>query len=118
MADDVQSDAELKSGADDSVGTVKLLLKMLGSEAARRESAGFLRESVRILRGDSEVDLTRDPRFRDETWEKNPVYRRLGQSYLALCKSLHQVVGDVDTDWQDRERAKLLLEVGEAMLAL
>src|ERR1700736_3512410 len=52
--------------------------------AVARETAILSRELVRISRGSSQVAPdAKDRRFADPAWRTNPLYRRIGQSYLA-----------------------------------
>lgn len=47
-----------------------------------------------------------DRRFADPAWVTHPVYRRLGQAYLAVERAIGQAVEDADIDWSTRERAR------------
>lgn len=77
------------------------------SEETRR----LARELVSILRGKSNLRLDpADPRFKDPAWSQHPVFRRLGQAYVAFCKAVEGSRRE-DLDEQDRERWRLLADV-------
>jgi polyhydroxyalkanoate synthase len=64
-----------------------------------RASTTLSAELVRILLGRSGLRPERgDWRFKDPTWNDNPVYRRLAQTYLASC-------GAADTMLEEIERS-------------
>ncbi len=79
-------------------------------KALRRESERVLREAGTIIKGKSELDYGRDRRFSDPAWRENPIYRRLGQSYLAFCRSLENLVEDDRGDPMRHQKAKLLVD--------
>jgi polyhydroxyalkanoate synthase len=65
-------------------------------------------EWARVLIGKStRVVPAKDPRFSDPAWRDHPLYRRLGQGYLAFCDAADAVAGD-SRSWRTRERAKFL----------
>lgn len=85
--------------------------------AVARESVVFGAELAKIAVGASDIEPDkRDWRFRDDAWSHNAFYRRLSQSYLALCRGAERVVND-DADWRTRERAKFAVEVATTALA-
>ncbi|WP_243418096.1 PHA/PHB synthase family protein [Actinomycetospora cinnamomea] len=57
------------------------------------------------------VPVEKDGRFKDPTWEENPVYWGLRQQYLALVQTLHDLVGAAGLDESSRERASMLMDV-------
>lgn len=70
------------------------------------------RKLVDILARRAEIAPdSRDPRFRDDAWRSNPIYRQLMQSYLALNESLGEWVEDLELDEVDRLRADFLLRL-------
>lgn len=52
----------------------------------------------------------RDRRFADEAWAKNPLLRRLVQSYLASGATAAQLVSDAGLNWRDARRVEFLLD--------
>ena len=76
------------------------------------ESAGLAAELAKVSVGRSGVEPARgDWRFKDPTWRENPVYRRVGQSYLAASRALEGIIDAEDLDWKTAERARLLVSI-------
>ena len=76
-----------------------------------RRTAGLAAELAKIAAGRSEVAPDkRDRRFKDPAWAGNPVYRRIGQSYLASAATLDGLVSDADLDWADERRVRFAAE--------
>ncbi len=48
-----------------------------------------------------------DRRFGDPAWERNWLFRRLLQSYLALGETVDGLVSDAEVDWRAERRARL-----------
>ncbi|MBT8107976.1 MAG: alpha/beta fold hydrolase [Gammaproteobacteria bacterium] len=85
--------------------------------AVARETAVLGAELARIAVGKSAIEpQPRDWRFKDDAWEQNAFYKRLGQSYLAMSRGIKGVVNE-DADWRNRERARFALEVLSSALA-
>ena len=59
----------------------------------------------------------RDRRFADPAWTRNPVLRRIMQTYLAASRTTDQIVGDVSLGWPDDARIRFLTENVEQALA-
>jgi len=58
----------------------------------------------------------KDRRFKDESWENNPAYKYIMQSYLALQESFDEWVDSNDFDELDQRRARFLLRmVGDSV---
>ena len=75
-------------------------------------------ETGKVLAGRSDIAPDRrDWRFKDETWQRHPGYRRLMQTYLAWCEAVTDAVADADLDWRDRYRAEFLAELVTAAAA-
>ena len=84
-----------------SIGGLATRPRRVASEVARigRELGG-------IIAGDSSLASTNgDKRFSDLAWTENPVYRRLGQGYLALVAGAHRMVDDADLNPLETQRA-------------
>ncbi|WP_028660040.1 PHA/PHB synthase family protein [Nocardioides insulae] len=58
-----------------------------------------------------------DKRFADPAWTENPLYRRLGQAYLALEQAISAAVEDAEVDWATRERARFAAGILASTLA-
>lgn len=59
----------------------------------------------------------KDRRFDDQAWRDNPLFRRLGQSYLAWGAALDKWLDEVDMEGIERERARYLIDVAKDVLA-
>jgi polyhydroxyalkanoate synthase len=72
------------------------------------QSVKLGRELAEIFWGLSQRALPeKDSRFADAAWQKNPVYRRVAQSYFAFCDAV-DAVATSHPDWRKRERDKFL----------
>jgi polyhydroxyalkanoate synthase len=72
-----------------------------------REAGGLARELVRISVGSSCVAPAKgDWRFADPTWSENPVYRRIGQAYLAFSGSMDRLVDEAEKPGRDPDKAR------------
>ncbi len=123
-----QSDLELVEAAIEALtGALPVALSPTQGLAAARRLAGTVIRQPRALtrRG---VDLTaqlarvavgtsgiepdrKDARFADPAWRENPLYKRLGQSYLAWNRAVHGVVDDLDLDEKSKLRAQFVLKL-------
>jgi len=70
------------------------------------------KELVEIAKGNSELEPDRrDRRFKDETWHKNPIYKRGLQSWLAMRKELKGWIEDSGATEPDKVRANFMLDI-------
>jgi polyhydroxyalkanoate synthase subunit PhaC len=80
-----------------------------------REVSGLGLELARIAAGRSQVEpRPRDRRFADPAWRENPLYHRIGQSYVAAADVLQKVVEEYARTTQRHgraERARFAAEV-------
>ncbi len=80
-----------------------------------RESGRLAAALTRIARGTDDLrPHPKDKRFSDPAWGESPVYRRLGQGYVALERSLQALVDQMEAsgaDWHDVERARFAVRV-------
>jgi polyhydroxyalkanoate synthase subunit PhaC len=81
---------------------------MTAGPGVARETVDLSVELARVALGRSSVEFQpQDKRFADPTWKENPLYRRLGQAYLAWSQAVENVVENADTDdWRTAERAR------------
>lgn len=90
--------------------------RLLGTLASRPVSTGrrvgaLAADLAAIVAGKSTVAPDRrDRRFADEAWAKNPLLRRLVQSYLASGATAAQLVSDAGLNWRDARRVEFLLD--------
>ena len=104
-------------GEFDFSETWKAVRTAVSPLAVAKETVILGAELARIAVGASDIEPEkRDWRFRDDAWESNGFYKRLGQSYLAFCKGAKSIVNE-NADWRTRERAKFALEVTTSALA-
>ena len=81
------------------------------------ESARLYGDWARTMLGMGEREVpAKDPRFADPAWRDNPLYRRLGQGYLAFCEAADRLA-EGNPDWRKRERAKFLTGILTSSLA-
>jgi polyhydroxyalkanoate synthase len=85
------------------------LIQRGGALAGEVAAAIYGRSTLEPLKGDR--------RFTDPAWTSSPVYRRLGQSYLALEQAISCAVEDADVDWRTRERARFAAGILSSALA-
>jgi len=97
--------------------TLKSFRQLVDPVAIARESVTLGAELLKVAVGTSDIEPDkRDWRFKDEAWQKNFFYKRVGQSYLAFCKSANGVLGK-SSDWRTQERAQFAVDVATSALA-
>ena len=83
-------------------------------EAGRKLAA----DMTRIWFGSSDVDPSEtDARFADEAWRENPLFRRIGQSYLAWSNSLDDWLAASGLEGIEHDRAQFVLSAAKDVLA-
>jgi len=97
-------------GSFDVLSLVEALTKVAartGPTTAIRRLTELGAEWTRIAFGRSEVKAEpRDWRFQNRAWQENPMFRRLGQSYLSWADMVQKLVDDADLDWRTAQRAR------------
>jgi poly[(R)-3-hydroxyalkanoate] polymerase subunit PhaC len=69
-------------------------------------------ELVRVAFGTSNVELDpADERFGDDAWRSNPIFKRIGQSYVAWTRSLDAWLESSGLDGIDAQRARFVLSI-------
>lgn len=111
----------LEAGEDagelDLKHTLRSLGKVVSPSAVAKETVILGAELFKVAIGTSDIAPDRrDWRFKDEAWQSNPVYKRLGQSYLAFCRGANGILG-TGADWRTQQRAKFALDVATSALA-
>jgi polyhydroxyalkanoate synthase subunit PhaC len=93
-------------------------LALLGQGAALKEAAvRFGAETVRVVRGASGLELSRDSRFKDPGWKSNPVLRRLGQQYLAMTREIDALVEHRERDGHPAEQTRFVANIVASALS-
>jgi polyhydroxyalkanoate synthase len=95
----------------DGLGLLGALARVVARpRTVARKSAGLAVELARIGLGRVPVDYApRDWRFANAAWSESPVFRRLGQSYLAWHEAMHELVDEADLDWRTEARARFAM---------
>jgi polyhydroxyalkanoate synthase len=104
----------------DVIAAAGTLLSHLGRQprVVSREYGRFVAECARIAAGRSSLTTpSGDRRFADAAWNDNAVFRRLLQTYAALCASLDRCVDAADLDMSDAERARFVVSLYEDAIA-
>jgi len=105
----------------DEIGLADALVKVAVRTAVRtapRRALGLAFEMARIAAGRSPVVAdAKDWRFTNRTWTENPLHHRLGQAYLATCRTADQLVSDAGLDWRTEERARFAVTLLTSTLA-
>ncbi|MEZ5560499.1 MAG: class II poly(R)-hydroxyalkanoic acid synthase [Pseudomonadales bacterium] len=71
-----------------------------------------------ILLGRSDIGPdAKDPRFADPAWKENPLFKRIGQSYVAWTRSLDHWLERSGLDGMERERARFVLDAAKDVMA-
>ena len=80
-------------------------------DAASRARA-LAGELARVAAGTSSVTPARgDTRFADPAWQRSPLYRRVGQAYLATADAITAAVDGAGLDWRQAAQARFAAEV-------
>jgi polyhydroxyalkanoate synthase subunit PhaC len=102
------------------IGAVQALVARLALQprTLSRQYVRLLLDSARIVAGRSELAATPgDRRFADPAWADNAVFRRLLQSYLALCGTLDRCVEEANLGAVAAGRARFAVSLVEDALA-
>jgi len=74
----------------------------------------LLQDLTAIAFGSSEITPpAKDARFKDSAWQDSPVFRRIGQGYLAWSHALNDWLDRSGLEGMDRERARFLLDIAK-----
>ena len=88
------------------------LTDLMNPAGVAAEAPRLAAELILIALGFSEVEFPgKDARFADPAWRDNPVYRVIGQSYLAWEQSVGRILDNHPGDWRRRERTRYLANI-------
>src|SRR5688572_14470577 len=95
-----------------AAGKRLLRLMTVNPQVLIQENLAFARELVEIAFGRSKVlPDARDRRFSHNVWQKSGYYKRLMQGFVAWRDMLNRVLDRADTNEEDRERARFVLQL-------
>jgi poly[(R)-3-hydroxyalkanoate] polymerase subunit PhaC len=95
-----------------AAGKRLLRLMTINPQVLIEENLTFARELVEIAFGRSKVlPDARDRRFSHNVWQKSGYYKRLMQGFVAWRDMLNRVLDRADTNAEDRERARFVLQL-------
>ena len=99
---------------DELLATGKRLLRLmtLNPQVLVEENLAFGRELIAIAMGNSRVAADpKDRRFGHVIWQKSGYYKRLMQGFIAWRDMLNRVLDRAETNTDDRERARFVLQL-------
>jgi len=95
-----------------AAGKRLLRLMTINPQILIEENLAFARELVDVAMGRSKISAdARDRRFAHGVWQQSGYYRRLMQGFIAWRAMLNRVLDRADTDEEDRERARFVLQL-------
>jgi len=78
----------------------------------------LLQDLTAIAFGSSDIaPPPKDARFKDPAWQESPVFRRVGQSYLAWAHALNEWLEHSGLEGINRERARFILDIAKDLAA-
>ncbi|HEY2907112.1 MAG TPA: alpha/beta fold hydrolase [Vicinamibacterales bacterium] len=102
------------------VGAAATLMKHLARrpQVASTQYARLMAEGARIAIGSSTLTMPAgDRRFADPAWTGNAMFRRMLQSYVAVCSSLDRCVDEAKMNSASTERARFVVSLFEDAIA-
>ena len=99
---------------DELLAAGKRLLRLMtvNPQVLIEENLAFGRECLDIAMGRSKIAADpRDRRFSHVVWQKSGYYKRLMQGFVAWRDMLNRVLDRADTNTEDRERARFVLQL-------
>ncbi|MEM6708067.1 MAG: alpha/beta fold hydrolase [Pseudomonadota bacterium] len=96
---------------------------LLGAAAAQpravlESAVRFQGDLLSIALGSSDIEPDpRDARFTDDAWTHNPLYRRIGQAYLAWTRSLDTWLDESGLTGIERSRARFVFDAAKEVFA-
>jgi polyhydroxyalkanoate synthase subunit PhaC len=115
---DSPDDVALGSGypaavqAIDAFGMLQAAADLANPATAARELPWLAGELIKIATGQSDLAFAeKDPRFRDPTWQDNPLFRLLGQGYRLGEQWTDKMVEAADGPWERQARTRYLANI-------
>ena len=109
--DEDEAEGILPSWLFDLDGPFASFMRASNPMALFQQNMEFTQKMFDIALGSSKIAPDpRDWRFQDETWTKNPFYRRLSQAYLAMTEAIEKMIPE-DLSDDDRSRAQLAADI-------
>ena len=109
--DEDEDEGILPSWLFDLDGPFASFMRASNPMALFQQNMEFTQKMFDIALGSSKIAPDpRDWRFQDETWTKNPFYRRLSQAYLAMTEAIEKMIPE-DLSDDDRSRAQLAADI-------
>jgi polyhydroxyalkanoate synthase subunit PhaC len=104
------------------IGLIEAATALAAAFARSKDAAARTRTLARdlamVAAGRSEIAPARgDRRFTDPAWQNNPLFRRLGQAYLATSNAITEAVAGADLNWRQAEQAKFAAGILVSALA-
>ena len=94
-----------------SDGPFAALLRNLDPRSMVEQGMELSKTMLEIATGKSELAPDkRDARFRHDAWSKNPAYKRLAQTYLAMTEAVEKMIPD-DLSVENKQRAELAASI-------
>jgi polyhydroxyalkanoate synthase len=111
--------AGLATGRVGTLQAAAALARALTRSPAIAAQAGTLaRDLVRAAAGQPVAAPAKgDTRFADPAWRANPVYRRIGQGYLAAERAITAAVDSADVGWRTAAQARFAAGILTTALA-
>jgi polyhydroxyalkanoate synthase len=99
-------------------GAAALATAFARTQDAAARTRNLAQELAEVAKGRSEIAPARgDRRFTDPAWQNNPLYRRLGQAYLATSNAITDAVNTADLNWRQAEQARFAAGILVSTLA-
>ncbi|MEX5686145.1 class II poly(R)-hydroxyalkanoic acid synthase [Pseudomonas silesiensis] len=96
----------------DLLGTARMVLRQVLKQPVHsaRHMAAFGVELKNILLDRSQLKpATADKRFDEQTWQRNPLYRRYMKTYLAWCQEMNDWISTSNLSEQDAHRGQFVI---------
>jgi polyhydroxyalkanoate synthase len=96
------------------------LRDLVEPRALTQETLRAALQLIEVALGSADVSLPeRDKRFQDPAWKENPVYRRIGQSYMTWVEAMDRLAGapKLRADWRRAAQARYTSGVITSSLA-